>query len=239
MQTLTYLEYINETIAKLATTQTPAIDAASTCMAEALAQGNRIFAFGSGHSHMIAEEFYVRAGGLASIEAILPPELMLHGTVGKSTLIERISGYAKPILDLHNPRAGDVIIVTSNSGRNNVPVEMCLEAKALGMHVIAITSLKHSSHTTSRHESGLRMFEIADITIDNLSPAGDAAFYIDGFETPTGALSNIIGLTIAQTLVVNVIDELVHRNIVPPVFKSSNLDGADAYNDVLFDTYLR
>ena len=239
MQTLTYLEYINKAIAELATTQTPAIDAASTCMVEALAQGNRIFAFGSGHSHMIAEEFYVRAGGLASIEAILPSELMLHGIVGKSTQIERISGYAKPILELHNPRAGDVIIITSNSGRNNVPVEMCLEAKALGMHVIAITSLKHSSHTTSRHESGLRMFEIADITIDNLSPAGDAAFYIDGFETPTGALSNIIGLTIAQTLVVNVVDELVHRNIVPPVFKSSNLDGADAYNDVLFDTYLR
>ena len=106
MQTLTYLEYINKAIAELATTQTPAIDAASTCMVEALAQGNRIFAFGSGHSHMIAEEFYVRAGGLASIEAILPSELMLHGIVGKSTQIERISGYAKPILELHNPRAG-------------------------------------------------------------------------------------------------------------------------------------
>lgn len=239
MQTHTYLDYINKTINELATTQTHAIDAASVCIADALARENRVFAFGSGHSHMIAEEFYARAGGLASIEAILPPELMLHGTVGKSTQIERISGYAKPILELHNPRAGDVIIVTSNSGRNNVPVEMCLEAKALGMHVIAITSMKHSGHTTSRHESGLRMFEIADITIDNLSPAGDAAFYIEGFETPTGALSNIIGLTIAQTLVVNVVDELVRKSIVPPVFKSSNLDGADAYNDALFDTYLR
>ena len=131
----------------------------------------------------------------------------------------------------------DAVLVISNSGRNAVPVEMCLAAKAVGAKVIAMTSLQHSQNCTSRHSSGKKMYEIADVTIDNWGEPGDAAFPIDGLDTPIGPTSSLTGITIAQALICQVVDNLVKRGLEPPVFKSSNVDGGDAHNNRMFDTY--
>lgn len=103
---------------------------------------------------MVAEEIYIRAGGLAYVKGILPPEVMLHQMPNKSTYMERLDGYAKNMLSLYKVEAGDSIMVVSNSGRNNIPVEMCIEAKKLGANVIALTSMEHTQSVSSRHESG-------------------------------------------------------------------------------------
>lgn len=143
-------------------------------MSETCAADGRIYVFGSGHSHMIAEELYARAGGLALVKAILPQELMLIDFPTKSTFIKRLSGYAAPLLDLYRLEAKDVLLVISNSGRNPVPVEMAMAARNKGAKVIAITSLAHSKSCLARHASGLRLFETADVVLDNHVPAGDA-----------------------------------------------------------------
>ena len=215
----------------------PNIQKAADFVTESCKNGGKFYVFGSGHSHMIAEELYLRAGGLALVHGILPAELMLHEMANKSTYLERIEGYSQALVELYKVEAKDTVMVISNSGRNPVPVEMCLAAKAKGAKVIAMTSMKHSAGCTSRHSSGKKMYEIADVTIDNCAEPGDAAFPIDGLDSCIGPTSSITGITIAQALVCQVVDNLVRAGIEPPVFKSSNVDGGDEHNNRMFDTY--
>ena len=215
----------------------PNIKAAADLVTESCAQGGKFYVFGSGHSHMIAEELYLRAGGLALVHGILPAELMLHEMANKSTYLERIEGYSQALVELYRVEAKDTVMVISNSGRNAVPVEMCLAAKAKGAKVIAMTSMQHSSGCTSRHSSGKKMYEIADVTLDNRGEPGDAAFPIEGLDTCIGPTSSITGITIAQALVCQVVDNLVKAGIEPPLFKSSNVDGGDAHNNRMFEKY--
>ena len=162
---------------------------------------------------------------------------MLHEGAAASSAYERLPGMGTTVIETSDLKAGDVIFLISNSGRNAVPVEMCLAAKAKGASVIAMTSMKHSSGCASRHSSGKKMYEIADVTIDNWGEPGDAAFPIEGLDTPIGPTSSLTGITIAQALVCQVVDNLVKAGIEPPVFKSSNVDGGDAHNNRMFDTY--
>ena len=215
----------------------PNIKIAADYVTESCKNGGKFYVFGSGHSHMIAEELYLRAGGLALVHGILPPELMLHEMPNKSTYLERVEGYSQALVELYRVEAGDTVMVISNSGRNAVPVEMCLAAKAKGAKVIAMTSMQHSANCTSRHSSGKKMYEIADVTIDNWGEPGDAAFPIEGLDSTIGPTSSITGITIAQALVCQVVDNLVKEGIEPPVFKSSNVDGGDEHNNRMFDKY--
>lgn len=232
-----YLDFALDKVKAVREKEVAHIEEAVQLIVDSIHKGGRFYVFGSGHSHMIAEEIYIRAGGLAYVKAILPEELMLHQMPNKSTYLERIEGYAACILNLYKVDDHDTLMVVSNSGRNAVPVEMCLEAKKRGTNVIALTSMEHVGQVTSRHSSGKKMCDIADVVIDNCAQKGDAAFYVDNFDIPTGPTSDLTGIAIAQSLIVGVIDTLVKEGIKPPVFKSSNIDGADEYNDELFDKY--
>lgn len=213
------------------------IEKASEILANTYLNEGRIFAFGTGHSHMIAEEIYTRAGGFAPVKNLTDGSLMLHEMPLKSTMIERLSGYAKILLDLNKINEKDTLIIISNSGRNEAIIEMATEAKKIGCSVIAITSMKHSSSVTSRSNLGKKLYEVSDVTIDNVSEIGDASFFINGLVTPVGATSSITGTAISQAIIAGTVEILVDKGLDVPVFRSSNLDGADEYNQKLFDKY--
>ena len=227
-----YIAYLQSKLQEVLDNEMPNIEKAAQLMTESCLKGGRIYVFGTGHSHLIAEEMYIRAGGLALVHAILPPELMLSSMATKSTMIERMEGYAEALVELYHIDEKDTLMVISNSGRNAVPVEMCMAAKAKGASVVALTSMAHSAASTSRHSSGKRMFEVADVVIDNRAVKGDA-----GLQTPVGPVSDGTGITIAQALVNEVIERMIKAGVEPPVFYSSNVDGGDEKNAALYDKY--
>jgi uncharacterized phosphosugar-binding protein len=225
-----YFESIFRLLNLIETTQFDAICKAADVVAESISSGGTFHLFGTGHSHILAEEAFCRAGGLVSVNAILEPALMLHEGPFKATAMERLEGYAEIIIDQVGIRKGDTVMVISNSGTNTVPVEMAVASKVREAWVIALTSLAHSTEVTSRHASGKRLFEIADIVIDNCGVLGDAILTVDGLSPKICPTSTVAGAAIINALVAEVVERLIRVGIKPSVFISFNMEGGEGYN---------
>jgi uncharacterized phosphosugar-binding protein len=234
---LDYANAINEVFQNIIATQVEGIQKAAEICARTVANNGIIYTFGTGHSHVIAEDVTYRAGGLAPVDAILEPSLTGHGAVWKSEYMERVEGMAEVILNYYGMTSKDALIVVSNSGRNAAPIEMAKLAHERGIPVIAITSLKHSQGTTSRHSSGKKMYEFADVVIDNQCPKGDCLLRVEGLAQPVGAGSGVSGLFIIHSIIVQSIQNLADMGIKPPVFMSGNLDGSEEINNRLIEQY--
>ena len=225
-----YLAIVGSLVARLATTEWPRIDAAATLMTEAIAADRVIHAFGSGHSHMLAEELFYRAGGLVRVRPILFDGLMLHVSAPLSTALERLPGLAGALLDDHPMDAGDVLIMGSNSGSNAVAIELAQLARDAGVHTIALTSLGHATSAQARTRVGPRLHEVAEVVIDNGGIVGDAAVDIEGLPMRVAPTSTVVGAAIIETLVAEVVERLVARGVIPEIYRSSNVAGGDAAN---------
>jgi uncharacterized phosphosugar-binding protein len=200
-----------------------------------------IHVFGCGHSHLMAEEAFWRAGGLVPVHPILDPNLTLLGGLRTSPL-ERLEGYARVLLTGEDLRPGEVLVVFSNSGINALPLEVALAAKEAGLRVVAVTSLAHSKGVEPRHSSGQRLFELADVTIDTHVPTGDAAVDLAGLtsgveEHRVAPLSTAIGALIWNALVAEVAYLRAAAGAEPATFISQNVPGGDEANEALVSPY--
>jgi len=228
-------------VKQLRATQIPAIEQAAQIIAERCHQDGVIHIFGAGHSRAFAMELAGRAGGVACAHAIGLEEVA-HAEGQRDVPInlpdlERDPATAHKLLSLIKLHENDVFIIVSNSGRNGAPVELALEVKRRNMPVIAVTSLNHSRATASRHPSGKRLFEIADVVIDNCCPYGDTLFDLPGTGMKACSASSIAGMFIAQALTAEVIARLVALGGVPPIFISANVDGSDEHNAAIQKRY--
>jgi uncharacterized phosphosugar-binding protein len=225
---VSFLEYIGglqAVLERIKSTQANNIKEAGLFVADSLSAGGIIHTFGTGHSHLIADEAFFRAGGIAAVNPILHERLIfLHGAL-ESTRSEQESGFARELLAEQKVRNVDVAIVISNSGRNAAPVEMALEMKSLGLKVIAITNLEQSRNSTPRNASGKRLFEVADVAIDNCVPPGDALLKLAGLASNIGPSSTVAGAAIINSIVIEAVCELLHRGEPVPVLPSANTEG--------------
>jgi len=213
------------------------IDEAGSMVARSLKKDGWIYAFGTGHSHMMAEEIFYRAGGLARVRPILHPNLMLHENASTSTELEREEGKAKDYLGGYQMTSKDVIIIASNSGRNAVTIDLALLAKAKKCKIIALTSLNHSMSVESRHTSGLKLFQVADVVLDNFGDIGDTSITLQKNNIRTSPSSTIVGSFILNLVVTKAIEILISKGLSPEVFQSSNLDSVEAHNENLINKY--
>jgi uncharacterized phosphosugar-binding protein len=211
--------------------QTDAFELVRDTVATALAADRLIYVAGSGHSHLIAEEAFFRAGGIAAAQAILDPDLMLHVSASRSTQLERETGHAERVLAGYGVMSGDVVFVVSNSGRNAYPVEMALAAKARGATTVALTSLQHTRCVSSRHPSGKRLFEVCDIVLDNGTEYGDATLPVGRSGPRMGPTSTIAGVFIINAILAEAVGHLADRGVTVEVYQSANAQGAEAAAD--------
>lgn len=217
-------------------TQREQLDTAARWLGEALAADHWLYAFGTGHSHMLAEEIFYRAGNLGRANPILDDRLMLHKDAIAATYLEREQGLAAKILAGYPVEAGDVLIVASNSGRNAVPIELALLGRERGLKVIAITNLAQSLAWPSRHPGGKRLCDAAELTIDNCGVNGDAAVELPGLPGKVGPTSTITGAFIVNAIITGGIEHALKLGHTPEVFISSNTNGDD-HNDRILQKY--
>jgi len=225
-----YLEEAGRLIERLATDEWPNIRAGAQLLAETLERGHVIHAFGTGHSHMLAEELFYRAGGLVQVRPILFDGLMLHAGARISTSLERLPELASALLDAHPMAEGDALIVASNSGGNAVVSTLARLAEDGGVRTIAIMSRAHATSPAARKTGVPRLHEIASVVIDNGGCVGDAAIEIEGFATRVAPTSTVVGAAILNAMVAEAVQLLVARGVSPEVFLSANLEGGDAAN---------
>ncbi|MFN8520948.1 MAG: SIS domain-containing protein, partial [Chloroflexota bacterium] len=213
-----YLRTVTDLIARLLDQEWPRIAAAADLMTDAIASGHVIHAFGSGHSHMLAEELFYRAGGLVRVRPILFEGLMLHASAPLSTTLERMPGLAAILLSDHPIDAGDVLILGSNSGSNAVTTELASLARAAGARTIGVTSLRHATSGSARVHDGRRLHELVDVAIDNGGAVGDAAVEVEGLGARVAPTSTVVGAAILEALVAETVERLVARGVVPEVY---------------------
>ena len=230
-----YIEGLQAVLDRIKSEQSANIEKAGLLVAHSLSAGGVIHAFGTGHSHLIADEAFFRAGGIAAVNPILDERLIFLKGALESTRAERESGLARTLLDGEVVAKEDVAIVISNSGRNAAPVEMALEMKARGVRVIAITNIEQSRASAPRHSSGKRLYEVADVAIDNCVPAGDALLELPGLDSRIGPSSTVAGAAVINSIIIEAVAELLRRGEAVPVLPSANVEGVteDALEEIL------
>ena len=228
--------YFSELIARLTALKgslAEPIKQAEDAIVETARRDGLVYVFGTGHSHMLAEEVHFRAGGLALTVPILASPTMLHDGAIASTAYERIEGIVGPIMDRYPIGADDVLFVSSNSGVNAAPLEAARIGKARGATVIAITSVEYSTAAAKGRD---RLADLADIVLDNGAPPGDAVIDVPGSDLKVGPVSTALGVAIINAILAGVAARLSSQGNAP-IYLSANMPGARENNEQLVARY--
>lgn len=234
-----YMEKIVNILEKVETKEEKNIDLAISLIVNANKKKKSIYCFGASHAGILSEEMFYRAGGMITINAIFGRELMLNrNPITFTSKMERLEGYGTELANTVSFQPDDVLILHSVSGRNPVIVGFALTAKSKGVKIIGLTNVKYSKSVKSRHSSGKKLYELADVIIDNHGDVGDASCQLLGAPQKVGPTSTVIGAAILNSIIVEASQELVNSgNENVPIFYSANLDNGDAKNRALFEEY--
>lgn len=234
-----YLDTTMQLLERIKEEESAMIAQAAKLMADAIEQGHCIFAFGCTHSSLPIQDIVYRAGGLMLVNPIFGPGIaaldIKPATI--SSAMEQMQGYAKVILDTSPMRSGDVLILVSVSGRNAVPIELAQLARERGIQVIGVTSREYSEAVASRHPSGRKMHDFANVVLDNKAPKGDAILESKEVPQKFNPVSGVTSTALLQALIAATVEELLSRGIVPPIFLAGNVDGGAEYNAHLIEKY--
>ncbi|MEM7031577.1 MAG: SIS domain-containing protein [Chloroflexota bacterium] len=246
--TLDYLSAAQEILERIQNTQVDAIEQAADICTKAIADDALIHLFGTGHSRMFVEEMFPRHGSYPGFHSIVELSMTFHNQVvgangqRQAMFIEKVEGLGKMIMRNFIMTPPDGFMIFSNSGVNEVVVEVALEAKARGLPVIAVVSLDHCLASKPRHSCGKRLPDLADVVIDNCTPAGDAMVSVEGLTDQVGPGSTIGCAAVVNAIKCRVAEKLTKLEKPPIVLTSSYFIGSEAAAerfDTCYDDYRR
>ncbi|MGH3748984.1 MAG: sugar isomerase domain-containing protein [Micromonosporaceae bacterium] len=236
-----YLAAASDALARVGKSQVERVAAAADLLVASLQAGGVVQTFGSGHSEALAMEIAGRAGGLVPSNRLAVRDLVIQGGESPDLLqdpkLERDPSIAHRIYQLANTAPEDCFVIASNSGVNGCVVELALLAKQSGHSLVAVTSEQQSQKLPSRHPSGKRLAEVADVVLDNGAPYGDTVLPLPDGAGAVCALSSITGALLAQMITAEVVRRLLRTGHTPPVYLSANVPGGDEHNHALESRY--
>ena len=227
-----YIEAMKELEEKTLESQRAILIEVAERMTDTTRKDRRIFLFGTGHSHLLAEEGFYRAGGLANVVPVLTEQVMLHSLPALGSRLERTPGLADMILDRYAPEPEEMLFVFSNSGVNHLPVEMALRGRERNLFVVGVSSFAYARQAPLS-ELGLRLDQAVDLALDNGGRPGDALLELPDFPWRVAPSSTVICALIWNCLVAETARLLLEQGIKPPIFVSLNVTGAAEHNQAL------
>ncbi|MCU1437029.1 MAG: hypothetical protein JWP66_116 [Naasia sp.] len=241
---MTWLTEARAVLDRIESTQAHAMEAAASIAADAIGGGGVVHTFGTGHSRIPVEEMFPRYGSYPGWHPIVELSMTFHTEIAGSNgqrqamFIERVPGFAAAILANFQLRPTDAILMFSATGRNAVPVETAMLAKAAGLPVIAVTSISEARAVQPTHASGTVLADHADVVIDICTPLGDAAVEIDGWDNKVGPVSSIANIAVVNTLKVLTAQKLADRGIELPVLTGAQIVGEERSTELFESAYL-
>lgn len=231
-----YLDTLENLLETVLRTQHDALEKGAKMLCDVLMDDGLIYLFGCGHSHMLAEEGFYRAGGLGAIYPVLQSDLMLHEGAVKSSALERRSELAQEVFLRYPMGEKDALIVFSNSGVNGFPVEMARLATLKGVKTIGASSSAYQSDK-SRHPDGLHLSDAVNLAIDTGAPHGDASYPIAGTVFKMGPVSTIISAYILNCLLARAAEMAIEKGKAPAIYVSGNIEGGREMNEAVIARY--
>ncbi|HJF32418.1 MAG TPA: SIS domain-containing protein [Sporosarcina psychrophila] len=231
-----YFTAIELLMKKVIREEQQSVEKVATEITRRLSLGGIVQLFGSGHSYLIAEESFFRAGGLVPVQPIIVESLMLHNGAAQASLNEKDPELTQTFANQLDIRPEDTVIVISTSGRNTVPIDVAYIAKECGAYVVSLQSLQYNaSEHPSKHKSGNRLETVVEAILNTHVPVGDGLLTLDGL--PYAPASSVIGNTLIHATFSRVIEMMIENGVKPPIFKSGNLDGSTAHNELMIAAY--
>ncbi len=232
-----WFERCDEIMAKIRTTQIQPIRRAAELVAEAASRGCGLHFYDTGHC---SREAVHRAGGLCMLNHLqvslqidspsAPKRVEQVSQRQAATRSESDEQLARIAVDRSGLAPGDVLLISSVSGKAAIVVEVALAAQRLGATVVAITNVTYSSAVESMHSSGKRLCEVADVVIDNCGVVGDAVLNVEGVDTGVAPTSGVAFCYIVWALVAEAVGQMRARGLHPHVYRSVNLPDGEQFN---------
>jgi uncharacterized phosphosugar-binding protein len=238
-----YLSEARAALNAIERTQHVHIRQAAEVFAKTIAARRLVHVFGTGHSRMAVEEVFPRYGSFPGFHPIVELSMTYHNQVvgangqRQAMFLENVQGFGAVLWRNFAISPDDCLWAISTSGCNAVTVDVAIEAKRRGMFVVALTSLAHARVSSSRHASGKKLHEVADLTLDQHAPAGDSAVWIEGLETPVAPLSSVTGCLIVNLVKAEVARLLTQLGHPPKVLTAACHVGKSRAEQLFEETY--
>lgn len=227
----------DEILERIRTTQLSAIERGAELIAETAQARGGLHFYDTGHC---SREAIHRAGGLCMLAHLQfslaidsrPAPKRADGIADRRRASrgadeEKLAAQAVAQSGL---APGDLLIVSSVSGKSPTVVEVTQAAQRMGVRVVAITNVTYGRAVESLHSSGRRLFEIADVTIDNCGVVGDAVLNVEGIDTGVAPSSGVAFCYIIWALISEAVARMLARGLRPHIYRSINLPDGESFN---------
>ena len=212
-------------------TQLQNIGDAAAIMADAIAAERWVHTFGCGHATLPVEEMYPRIGGFVGFHPMIElPLTFFTRIVGEMGIhqflfLERAEGFGYEIMKSYRFDERDAVWIFSHSGINNVNIDVALRARELGMKVVVTGSAAAFEDKESRHSSGKKLFDLADVVIDTCVPTVDATVELVNHQDRIGPVSTMAFVTVVWMTITTLAEELASRGEELFIHPSHNVPG--------------